>query len=315
MNEAQQSLVFVRDLRLPDDTRHQHARSAAVGREVRVARGVYIDRESLRAMDSRRKYLARVRAIAETRRNRPVLSHWSAAAIHGLPMIGDWPSYVHITQPKWIGSRSRNGVIRHSLAIDDSELVEIHGMLVTSVVRTVLDLAAIASTISAVAAADAALHSDRFDRHPPLATQDDLHRAWEQRLPFRGHARALDIVEFATTAADTPIESVSRVNMRVIGCPPPQLQTPYFDGEGFIGETDFSWQEYGAIGEADGDLKYLDEAYRGGRSAERVVLDEKTREDRLRALPRAVARWRWNVAINPRALRSRLVPLGLPMKP
>ena len=53
------------------------------------------------------------------------------------------------------------------------------------------------------------------------------------------------------------------------------------------------------IGEADGDIKYLDPAIPNGRTAEEVVSDEKVREDRFRALPRTVTRWRWPIAIRP----------------
>jgi hypothetical protein len=100
--------------------------------------------------------------------------------------------------------------------------------------------------------------------------------------------------------------------MRIVGCPPPILQQSHFDDRGFIADTDFSWPEYGAVGEADGDIKYLDPAYRRGRSADQVVLDEKIREDRLRALPKVVARWRWPVALSPERLRHTLAAAGLP---
>jgi hypothetical protein len=102
------------------------------------------------------------------------------------------------------------------------------------------------------------------------------------------------------------------VNMRANGCPQPELQVPFSDGDGFIGYADFYWPTFGVIGEADGDVKYLDPSLRGGRSADRVVLDEKIREDRLRALGPRVVRWRWETAMDARALRSKLVSAGLP---
>jgi hypothetical protein len=128
-----------------------------------------------------------------------------------------------------------------------------------------------------------------------------------RRMPFRGHARAADVIGFAETRADSPLESVSRVYMRLIGCPRPLLQSRFFDYQGFIGETDFDWPEFGLLGEADGDVKYLDPDYRQGRTADEVVRDEKVREDRLRALPRSVT------SSNPQALRKHLLAVGLPM--
>jgi hypothetical protein len=308
-------LIFARHLTGADDSRRRHARAAASGAEVRISRGAYLAADAFDALDERQRYLLRIRSIAETRRARPVISHWSAAALHRLPMLGHRTSVVHITQPVDSGLRSANGVVRHSAPLLDSEVVEIGGILVTSISRTVLDLAACEDALAAVALADAALHVPRFGRRPPLTTPELLRQAWELRLPFRGHARSLDVIGFAVTNAETPIESVSRVTMRTIGCPAPALQVPHFDSRGFIGETDFYWDEYNVIGEADGDQKYLDAAHRSGRSAERVVLDEKIREDRLRAIPRRVVRWRWREAIDPRALHRILSGAGVPLPP
>lgn len=86
--------------------------------------------------------------------------------------------------------------------------------------------------------------------------------------------------------------------MRIVGCPPPMLQQSHFDDRGCIADTDFSWPENGTVGEADGDIEYLDPAFRRGRSADQVVPDEKIREDRLRALPKVVARWRRPVRLS-----------------
>ena len=97
--------------------------------------------------------------------------------------------------------------------------------------------------------------------------------------------------------------------------PQPELQRSFADPRGRIGYCDFAWPEFRIIGEADGDAKYLDPALRGGRSAERVVLDEKIREDRLRALGWTVVRWRWPDARDGRRLVAALSAAGLPADP
>lgn len=306
-------LILVRELRTFDDTRQRHAARAAHGTEVRIARGAYVDEPYWAGLGARERYVLAIRAVAETRGTRPVLSHWSAAAIHGLPIIGPWPGRVHLTQDAANGTRSRGMVVRHSLPITGADVVELDGLLVTSIARTVIDLAVVAPGVSGVTSMDAALHVDRFHHRPPLVTPDELGESWAARLPFRGHARARDIIDFSVTNADSPIESASRWNMRLVGLPAPILQQSHFDDRGFIGDTDFSWPDHGVVGEADGDLKYLDPAFRRGRSADQVVLDEKIREDRLRALPRVVARWRWPVALSPERLRYTLSAAGLPL--
>lgn len=313
MTAPQDPLLFVRSIVTPDDSRQRHARASVRGSEVRVARGVYIAGSDWSGLGARSRYLLLIRAVAETRRNRPVISHLSAAAVHGLPILGEWPATVHVTQSPSMTSRSRNGVTRHSLPLADADVVEIRGMLVTSVARTVLDLAVMLSFMGAVVAADAALKIDWPTGRPPLVTLGELSDSWTTRLPFRGYARARQVLGCAVTGAETPIESISRVTMRTIGCPVPVLQQSFYDARGFIGRTDFSFPGHGVVGEADGDSKYLDAAQRSGRSAEQVLLDEKIREDRLRAVPLRVARWRWSVGLSPVALRSVLVAVGLPM--
>jgi len=307
------NLTFARDLGPLPGRRLDLARRARQGIEVRVSRGVYTGVEEWRAADGDSRYLARIRAVAETRGAPPVISHWSAAAVHGLPMIGAWPQRVHITQRPGMGSRSRNLVARHSLPLSNDEVELIDGLRVTALARTVLDIAATVHTHHALVMADAALHEDLDHGLIAALSKDDLRAQWEARGTFTGFRRALAIIEFAETQAASPIESVSRLTMREIGAPTPVLQLAHFDAQGFIGYTDFAWPEYGAVAEADGRHKYLDPRFRNGRSADRVVVDEKDREDRLRALPRAFTRWGWQVAGDPVALRAKLVALGLPL--
>lgn len=288
------------------------SRSASKGEARRIARGAYLPEEVWRTITDAERYVSRIAAVALTRRSAAVVSHWSAAAMHGLPRIGDWPREVHFIVPLNASSGSKNGITRHSLSLPDEDIVEISGILATSLTRTILDVAATGSFQQAVVVADAALLIDRFGRRPPMATRDQLEAAWNRAQPMKAHARTKAVLDFAETRAESPIESVSRVTMRAIGVPRPLLQVAHYDQRGFIGDTDFAWPEFGVIGEADGDQKYLNPDYRGGRTPERVFLDEKHREDRLRALPRRVARWPWETALSQVRLRSKLTSVGLP---
>lgn len=279
-----------------------------------MARGAYLPTDSWERFDKRQRYLARVRAIAETRRSPLVLSHWSAAALHALPILGEWPHEVHASVPPASGGRSRNGVVKHAARLRDEDIVTIDGLRATSPTRTAIDLAATGSFLAGALAVDRVLHINRRDSSArPEATKSDLMEAWERALPFRGYRRALRVIEFGADGADSALETVSRVNMMLIGCPQPLLQTPYSDYQGFIGEVDFDWPGFGVVGEADGAIKYLDPALRSGRTPEQVLLAEKDRHDRLTALPKRVSRWRWSIGVDPALLRARLSQAGLPM--
>jgi hypothetical protein len=90
------------------------------------------------------------------------------------------------------------------------------------------------------------------------------------------------------------------------------LQQPFYDAGGLIGYVDFWWPEFGIVGEFDGHGKYLRDEFTRGRTTAEVVLDEKRRENRLRALGLTVARWEWADAFAPRMLERILSQAGLP---
>lgn len=299
-------ITLLRNAGLFED-RRRHARAAQAGSEVRVARGAYVDRSHWDQLGERSRYLVRMMAFARTRATPPTFSHWSAAAWHGFPFIGPIPEVMHVAVGRTPGGRSKGGAIAHSIEVPDEDLEIVNGFRCTSPERTVVDLAASAPSADVVAIADHLL-SLRPDARARLRD------AWRRALPLRGYRRAESLIAFADGEAGSPLESVSRATMREIGAPPPVLQRAFHDRDGLIGRVDFCWPAHAVVGEADGDVKYLDEALRGGRTAARVVVDEKVREDRLRSLGLRVVRWRWRTARNPDALGRLLADAGLPLR-
>jgi hypothetical protein len=119
-------------------------------------------------------------------------------------------------------------------------------------------------------------------------------------------------VEFADGLSGSPGESLSRVQMQAIGVDPPQLQVPFHDADGHIGDVDYYWPELGIAGEFDGDSKYGDaRRYATHLTAQEVLLAEKRREDRLRRVVRGVVRWGWATARDRRALATLLAAQGI----
>ncbi len=295
-----------------DGDRRRLARAAESGKVVRLRRGAYVPAELWGSLSDTNRYLARIAAVTSTRRAKPLYSHQTAAALWGLPTLRPWPLQIHVTVSPNIATRSKGDIIRHSAVIPEEDVVDMGAYFITSRARTVLDLAAELTFIEAVVVADRALLVDRFGKREPMMTRDELELAWSRAQSLRSSTRTRAVLAFAVTQAESPLESVSRVNLRAAGFPRPRLQVAHYDREGFIGASDFYWDEFGLIGEADGDSKYLQPKLRNGRSAEQVVLDEKIREDRLRAIPRVVSRWRWKTGISMPLLRQHLKQVGLP---
>jgi hypothetical protein len=303
-------LTLTRTFELEGGDRHALARAQRHGAEHRLRRGVYVGAQHWLKLLPSERYRLRCRASSESQGYRPILSHFSAAAVHGIPIIGPWPDVVHRIVDRGSGGRSRGDVVAHATTLDAVEIVEVDGMLVTSMARTIVDLACVSTFMSGVASADFGLQHKRT-AHLERA---DLQRAWESAMPIKAHARARRILEFATHLADSPAESASRANMFLGGFVMPRLQTPYHDAEGLIGYVDFDWEGHDHVGESDGKQKYMKDELLNARPPGEVVYEEKVREDRLRALNQKVTRWDWHRAVDLERLRPFLLEAGVPLR-
>jgi hypothetical protein len=123
--------------------------------------------------------------------------------------------------------------------------------------------------------------------------------------------RIAAVLDFACADAESPGESLSRVQMMVMGFPAPELQRVFTDQRGLVGRADFYWPQARLVGEFDGLVKYSKPEFRGGRTPSEVVIDEKRREDRLRALGLGVVRWTWEDLREPALFRDVLTSAGL----
>ena len=105
-SEHQPPLTVVRDLHGRMETRRQHARAVLGGTEVRVGHGAYVPIDVWERSDQRARHLLRLRAFARTRSRVPVFSHWSAAVLHDLPIVGPFPDRIHVSVGRTSGGRS-----------------------------------------------------------------------------------------------------------------------------------------------------------------------------------------------------------------
>ncbi|TFD80984.1 hypothetical protein [Cryobacterium fucosi] len=301
---ADYTRTFGADLRL--------RRSAKRGEFHRVSRGQYFPRGQWDTLRNEERYAVVVCAAAAARQRDLVLSHQSAAVLHGLPFLFGPPSEVHFIVPRAAGGRSKPGIRKHAVHIDPRDVTVLNGLQVTTVARTVVDVAAALDLQSAVVVADRALYADRRGQRAVLATKTELYEAWARMLPFRGSARAKAVIDFASHLAGSPNESASRVNIALNGFPEPVLQHPFaVDGaEVFV---DFYFPDEDKVGEADGKVKYFDPVMRDGRTPEQVLWAEKLREDGVRRQVHGFARWPFAVSVSRVRLRTRLLEFGLPI--
>jgi hypothetical protein len=287
--------------------------SARRGELVGLFPGVYIDAALWQRMTPAERYRARVKSASLEAPAETVFSHLSAASLWRLPLVGVWPQAAHVLAPPASGGRATRIFQRHTVGIPmDVELIE--GVRVTTLARTAVDVASQLDFVAAVAVVDAAL---RRASHPVphLPISPISRRGLVEELTVlplrRGREKARAAIEFADGAADRPGESVSRANMRRMGCPMPQIQVALAGASGRIYIVDFWWPEFNMIGEFDGDAKYTDPEFLRGRTAEQALIDEKIREDDLRAAGRGMCRWRWVTAMSMHSLQAHLRAAGI----
>jgi len=287
----------------------------ARGELVRIRSGVYLSREQWNSLDADGRYRARVAAAATATAEGTQFSHDSAAAMWRLPTLGPWSRDMHVLGPRHSGGRSNAGLRYHGVGREGVPST-FNGFEVTSLARTVIDISCTTSFARAVGMADNALRPpDEGGFRHRIGIAPVTHLELTQLLtsldPYYASARATRVLEFADGRSASLGESLSRVNIHFLGFPPPQLQVPFSDSDGFIGYVDFYWPELDLIGEFDGYVKYREARYLNGRSAADAVIDEKVREDRLRRVCRAFARWDWAVARDRLRLAERLGAHGL----
>jgi hypothetical protein len=292
--------------------RSEFYRAARRGRYLRLVEGVFIESRSWALMSADDRFLARIHATSLTSRPGILFSHFAAAALWRLPVIGDWPPKPEVTVGTGYPGPSRSAFTARQYPVPTTH-VEIDGLRATALARTVIDVGRHATLGVAVAMIDAAL-SEKDPRRSlvtELVTRDELGAEFGRIESPRGRTRCRDALELADGLSGSPGESLSRVAIHRLGLPMPVLQQEFRDAEGLIGYVDFWWPDFGLIGEFDGQGKYLRDQLLAGRTAAEVVVAEKRREDRLRALGPRVTRWGWDVAQSLPQLSRQLRDAGL----
>jgi hypothetical protein len=264
-----------------DDELARHVRG---GDLTRLRRGVYVVGADALTVEARHRLL--VSATMASLRRPAVVSHQSAAILHGLPLWGVRLDRAHVTRRPPASSEVGRSLRIHVARLADHEVVEVDGLPVTDPVRTALDLARSLPLEPAVVLLDAALHRG-------LVQQPLLAGRAEEMTGTRGSRAAARALDLADARSESVGESRSRVLLHRLGLAPSTLQRVIRSESGReIGRADFAWEEERVVGEFDGRVKY-GRGLRPGQDPGEVVFEEKRREDAIRDEDWGVVRWIW----------------------
>lgn len=257
------------------------ARAVRNGDLVRVVRGVFAER----AERTPEQYHRLIATAVAGRSGSAIVSHQSAATIHGLAMLKPQLRRVHTTVPVGAGAHRRPNRHEHEAGLARDKITVVDGITVTTLERTAVDVACTTTMgfAGALAVFDAALRTGA-DRGVMYAMLQSTRRGIGQaRRAFR----------HADGEAENPGESWGRAQMIDAGLPTPRLQHEFRDAVGdLVARTDYDWDGR-LVGEFDGMAKYQ-KYLRHGETPFDAMRREKAREDALRRMGIMVIRWTWD---------------------
>jgi Transcriptional regulator, AbiEi antitoxin len=273
------------------------ARLVRAGELSRLRRGAYVD--SVLPPDDAEVHRLLIHATLAGLRRPAVVSHQSAAVLHGLPLWDAPLDRVHVTRRPRAWNDTSGVLCCHVARMRDDEIVVRDGVAVTDPVRTALDLARSLSHEVAVVVLDAALHAG-------LISQEELRRRLFDIAGTPGSRSAARAVAFADGRSESVGESRSRVILQRWKLPPSAIQLEVVAADGrLLGRADFAWEADRLLGEFDGRVKY-GRLLRPGQDPGDAVFAEKRREDEIRDEGWGVLRWTWADLARPDRLAARV---------
>jgi hypothetical protein len=267
----------------PDELR----RLQREGRLVHVRRGAWARplRPATETATAESRHRLLLEAVGLQMQPGAAFSHGSAAVLHGLPVWPEVIEHVHLTRSRTTGGRRGREVDVHTATLPAAQVTRVDGLPVTSLPRTVADLARLLPFDQAVAAGDRAAAAGLDFGH-----LEDVLGTMEQ---WPGVRQARRVVNFLDGRSESAGESVTRVRFGELGLPSPIPQYEVYDLDGtLIARVDFAWPDRRTVVEFDGRIKY-GALLRPGQRPEDVVLAEKLREDALRDAGWQVVRLIW----------------------
>ncbi|WP_433605817.1 hypothetical protein [Prescottella agglutinans] len=269
------------------------------GSPLRLRPGTYLSSAAHSGLEPSQRHRELIRATLPGVAAGAVVSHQSAAVLHGFSLWDIPLDRVHVTRDRAGGGRRTRHLHVHCAPLGDADVGVLDGIRLTSAARTVADLCRTAPFESAVAVGDSALRSAGLRR---AAVAEALSYA----VGRPGHPAALRALAFLDGRSESVGESRSRIALASLGLPAPELQASLLDPDGLlVGRVDFLFADTGVVGEFDGKVKY-GKYLRAGQDPGDAVFAEKQREDRIRDAGWEVVRWTWQDLDRPVAIGERI---------
>lgn len=258
---------------------------------IRIRYGVYAEREFWSQQSDVQRARLLDRAALLMCNETAVLSHSSAARFLKLPIYGVHAGLSHLTRSGLQTCGTEANVKHHRGPLQRYDVQEVDGCLVTTPLRTVLDMAREYGYRTGMVAADAALRTG--------CARDDLVARVEGLGPEPHLPTLAAVAGSADGRAETPIETLGRILLNNMGIVDLELQYTITYANGGHAEVDLYSRGLNHVFECDGRVKYQDQKDLQGQpiTADDVVWREKKREDLVRGEGHGFSRIVWSDTI------------------
>lgn len=213
-------------------TRHALLHAVRHGRLEQVRPGVYAPTSPVtgeRDTDALAAFRRRAAGVGLTH-GRVAVSSAAAAALCDLPLLAV-PEQPCVTAARALRGRVREAHL-HRARLFPGHVRRAGGLVLTSPARTVLDLAREAGVDAAIGAADAGVRRG-------LIREGELDAVLRTCAGWPGARSARRVAASVDPAAESVLESISRLRMADAAVPPPRTQVTVRAGGRFVGRVDF----------------------------------------------------------------------------
>lgn len=242
---------------------------------------------------------------------------WVFCSVSAAVLLGICDSYflqdgrIHITTGEKFHQRSEKWITRHYMTPQDHNDVElVHGIAVTSMLRTTFDCARELDFAQSLGIIDAVLRR--------YYTRDTLLQYFHRHRKLQNARRALIAASYGDELSENGGESFARAQMILLGFEPLQLQVNFFDPiKRRYSRVDYLWTTAAGetvIFEYHGKQKYWDPTMTQGKSVNEVLSAEQKRASRLSLHNVRVDDIDFDDCRNPRILRRELEQYKVPRR-
>jgi hypothetical protein len=205
----------------------------------------------------------------------PVASHRTAARVHGLEVPAG--GIEEVTIPRSERRLHRAELRFHTTTLTPGDVVELDGLALTTVARTLVDLCRTEEQFRAVWAVERALALE-------LVSADELDTALARCRGVPGITAARNRIASARPRSGSPLETAARLAIVDDGLEEPEVQLPIIRADQREAFVDLAYREHRVGLEFDG---------RSEHGMERAVFEDRNRENQIVLRDLAILRFSW----------------------